>query len=478
MSEKMKKNSGNKTTDVIQLGYELGDNYVRAEIGTALTVDEAFVTMDVEQLIDDKYKLFYVDTDSVRSNTIRSFERILKNPLTTNQKLLFTGFTGSGKTTELIRLCYSLEDSFNVVIFSVKQRLKVSDVTIEAILFEIIEDVLNYLELYGLSRDDEAREIIKKIYDWCKETKIVDESTEKNALSTGIGINLVKGLFLRAKVESNFSGSTTTSATRIEERKLKNLIFECNRIFDYLYDKTGKETLVIIDDFEKIPFDRARNFYISNTLFLKELRCSMVMTIPVELVYHTEFSLLQGVLGESVVLPMIKVKDVDGSHYKPGLKLLENILKKRIDLTLFEDECYKKAIHYSGGSIRDLFRIIHEAVINEESGLISAASMERAVYKYKDILSSRIHERDEPGISISFDDYLDVLFDIAEGNKRQPHRTTALQDLLRIRAVMKYNDKGFFDIHPLLDEFVKLYKEKREKKEKKQKEKKNKESHE
>jgi len=49
--------------------------------------------------------------------------------------------------------------------------------------------------------------------------------------------------------------------------------------------------------------------------------------------------------------------------YAPGIALLTEILAKRIDLALFEKECYKEAIRYSGGSIRELLRIIRSAAL-------------------------------------------------------------------------------------------------------------------
>jgi hypothetical protein len=54
-----------------------------------------------------------------------------------------------------------------------------------------------------------------------------------------------------------------------------------------------------------------------------------------------------------------------------------------------------------------------------------------------------------------------VLFDIYDGNKTAPEKTEALWDLLRTLAVMKFNGEGFYDTHPLLDSFIKAYKEKR-----------------
>jgi len=183
----------------------------------------------------------------------------------------------------------------------------------------------------------------------------------------------------------------------------------------------------------------------------------MVLTIPVELIFHSDFAIIQNVFGEAEVLPMIKIKDKEAKVYQPGVECLTEILGRRLDLSLFENHCYKKAVKYSGGAIRELFHIILRAALIEESERITEASMEKSVNLNKDNFASRIQERDDE-IKIKFEEYLEILFDIYDGNKTAPKKNLALLDLLRTRAVMKYNEEGFYDTHPLLDSFIEAYK--------------------
>lgn len=187
----------------------------------------------------------------------------------------------------------------------------------------------------------------------------------------------------------------------------------------------------------------------------------MVLTIPIQLIYHADYLLLEGTFDEAEVIPMIKVRDETGNDFEDEKNVLKDILEHRIDLALFEENCYDMAIKYSGGSLRELFRIINEASLNEDEDIIRKATMEKAILHFKDIFSSRIQERDDD-VKITFDEYLDSLFEIDGGNKRQPAKNHALLDLLRTRSVMKYNGEGFYDTHPLLDTFIELYRDKRE----------------
>ena len=423
--------------------------------------------IDEEEI--NKIVTFYVETDKVRdADTLSSLEQLLKNPLTPYTKRLFSGFVGSGKTTELIKLCFEMQKDFNVIIFSAWNRLKLNETSIESLLFEIVEDTLHYLYANDLvdEKDELLKEIIDNITVWCFDTRIIKEEKEEQVRSRGVGIDFLKGVFFKAKTERRVFGSDRIEAIRIEERKINDLIFECNKIFDYLKAKTGKETLIIVDDLEKMSFLKARDFYIENSAFIRDFRCKMVLTIPVELIFHPDFAIIQNVFGQAEVLPMIKIKDKNSRIYKPGVDCLTEILQRRLDLSLFENECYKDAIKYSGGAIRELFHIIQRAALIENSEKITRASMKKSIDSIKDIFASRIQERDDE-IKIKFEEYLEILFDISDGNKTAPKKNLALLDLLRTRAVMKFNGKGFYDTHPLLDTFIEAYKEKMKKNESK-----------
>ncbi|MCU0289572.1 MAG: hypothetical protein MUF15_24655 [Acidobacteria bacterium] len=465
---KNKNDENNILLTNIREGYNLPAVYFQVKVEKALVKKDIKTVLNLNQLTGSRFDNFYTDTEKVRDgNTVSSLKELLSDPLNPYVKRLFTGFVGSGKTTELIKLCFHLEMELNVIIFSVWNRLKINELTIESLLFEIMEDLLQYLHIAGLlpenEPDRELREIIDKIEAWCSEVEIIKEKSKDQSWSLAAGVDLLKVAFFNAKTESRSSRSDKTVSTRIEERKINDLIFECNKIFDYLKDKTGKDTVLIIDDIEKMAFLKAREFYIQNASFIRDFHCKMVLTIPVELIYHSDFSIIQNVFGDAEVLPMIKIKDMNGNEFQQGIECLTDILNRRMDLSLFENRCYKKAIRYSGGLIRELFNIIQRAALIEEADKISEVSMNKSIDYHKDTFASRIQERRDE-ITIKFEEYLEILFDISDGNKTGPKRNLALLDLLRTRAVMKYNGQGFYDTHPLLDTFIKTYKEKKIKK--------------
>jgi hypothetical protein len=445
----------------IREGYNLPDAYFEVKVDRATTRKAVATVLNLQQLTGKRFKDFYVETDFVReANTISSLEQLLNDPLTPYLKVLFSGFMGSGKTTELIKLCFQMQNQFNIIIFSAWNRLKIDQITLESFVFEIIGDVLNYLYSNHLVDESDAvlKEIVDNINDWCFNARIIKEKKKERTRSLAVGINALKGIFFKARTERRSGDTEKVEASRIEERKISDLIVECNRIFDYLKANTGKDTLIIVDDLEKMSFNKARDFFISNSSFIRDFYCKMVLTIPVELIFHADFFIIQNVFGEAEVLPMIKIKDKEGNPFTPGLQAMTEILSRRSALSLFQDRCYEEAVKYSGGAIRELFRIVHRAALIETSDIITAASMEKSIKYHKDIFASKIQERKDE-IEIKFQEYLEVLFDIYDGNKTAPQKNFALLDLLRTRAVMKYNGDGFYDTHPLLDTFIQSYKQ-------------------
>lgn len=458
--EKIVKKKSKKLLNQILVGYNLPQEYLEHKIKKANIIDDIVNTLELEQLTGENSKKFYVDTNKVRGT---DSYHILKGYLTKSRnpyiKLLFSGYSGSGKTTELIKLYEYFKEKVNIIIFSVRNRISGDEITIESVIFEIIEDVLVSISEYGVKEDKKLLAILNNIKNWCSETKITKSVQEYGEIDFGAKINFLKLVFLNAKKE--VSTNVSRIDTYIEPKRLNELILICNDLFSYIKEYTQKDVIILIDDIEKMSYGHIKDFYINGAYLIEQLHCKMVLTIPVELVYTHDYSLFEGRFNEAEILPMIKIKDVNGEEFEDGINILTEILKKRVDLSLFQDECYMDAIKFSGGSIRDMFRIIQRASIIESSSIITKDSMLKSINYHKQAFESRISESRE-GDTIAFKDYIKALIDIYNGNRKNPERTIALLNLQSFRAIMKYDGEGFYDIHPLLEDFVKNYKAKYE----------------
>lgn len=439
----------------IREGYNLPDAYFAALVKKAQDKKDGTTVLNLEQLTEKRYQDFYVDTDKVRyGRAISPLEQRLKNPLPPYSKQLFSGITGSGKTMELIKLCYRLKKSFNVIIFSVMSRLRIDVIAIEPLLFEIVGDLLEYVYSNDLvdESDEQLKNIVATVTGWYSSAGISKGEIGDYGHSLKAGLVFLRDIFFAAKTDRRFYSEDKAQLLIIEDQKINELIVECNKIFSYLKEKTRKETLIIVDDLEKMLFLKAREFFIKNASFFRDFQCKMVLTIPIELVFHTDFTSIWNVFGVPETLPMIMVRDKDGKEYRQGVNTLVEIVKRRLDLSLFEKECYLAAVKNSGGIIRDLFRIIQRAALGEKSGLITEKAMQKSIDHFKDYFVSNIQARGDD-IKIENDEYVGTLLDIFGANQTAPEKNVALLDLIRNRAVIKY--ENYYATHPLLDDYLK-----------------------
>lgn len=146
-------------------------------------------------------------------------------------------------------------------------------------------------------------------------------------------------------------------------------------------------------------------------------------------------------------LPMIKIQTIDGELFQDGIHVIREIVEKRASLALFEADVLDRMIQFTGGSLRDLFRVINAAAKRaerRESETISADDAERALQEVKTSLTKRIEEKD-----------YQFLLNIYSGNKEQIEDKEMLLKMLQASVVLEYNGKRWHNVHPLVVEFFK-----------------------
>lgn len=101
-----------------------------AQLQPADNLADVIFLFNPQRALDDAYLRFYVDRGSPARQTIATLLRV--NDLQRGQpvKLLFTGHSGSGKSTELNRLCQDLEADFFVVKVSTSSIVQPTDLTV------------------------------------------------------------------------------------------------------------------------------------------------------------------------------------------------------------------------------------------------------------------------------------------------------------------------------------------------------------
>lgn len=382
-----------------------------------------------------------------------------------NQTVVFlAGMRGSGKTSELAKYAKRLHSSecFFVVTCNVDEQLDMDKVQYMDIVIFQLERLLEEAQRQGLSLSDDIIGSMKRWFD----ERVVEINRSLKAqgnaeLEVGtdkpFSITSLLGqlLGITAKLKAGLSGSAER-AVKIRQ-SFQNRFADFSQKFNTFVElvneqlrrnNMGKEILFIIDGLEKtMSADTRRKIIMEESNRIRQIRVNTLFTLPIELMKE-EQRIRQ--FGEIISFPFIKVKERDNTTCSPAIKLFKEFVEKRVDSSLFESpETIDLAIEYSGGSPRQLLRIIEQAnwFAQPETAKITRANMQRAIEK----LGNNIARYLEPE---EFQVLKSLKKDLEKGNPIG--FDSNIQSLLEKEIIFEYNDGTYKKVNPLL-EVSKLY---------------------
>ena len=434
----------------------------------ATNIHQIYTSFKYRPLEIDELEEFYLETEDVRGGkpARRRIARMLEKELGDYQHILLVGYKGSGKSTELNHLQKDIQDDYLVINYSVMNEL-------DPIHLNYIELFIVTLErLFTIAREYKlriSRAYIKNITYWIQSKEIEEIRNKYNigieaeAGAEGkIGIPFLQKFFYKFKMSAKSSRSLKETIKTNIEPKLSDLIDHCNLLVNEVKNglkKIGKEDLlIIIEDLDKIPIDRAEDLFFNYANQISQLRCNVVFTFPITSYYNIRFNTIRQYFSNVYELPMIKVKNQDQSKFKEGYKALKNIVGKRMDLSLFESsKLLDLLIEKSGGCIRDLFRLIAEAaehtidygreLISKEDCMNSLLSLKREYY-------NTIADNYRNGIKIAVETYYKTLVNVAKDATKRVDNTEEILDLRQNLCILGYNGQGWCDVHPIVKEIL------------------------
>lgn len=325
---------------------------------------------------------------------------------------LFTGHRGCGKSTELLRLRDELvRAGFFVVYFAVDEYLDPNDLIYTDLLLAIARQVEEACREEGL----DLSEPLKMIETWFSEVvyqrsewENVEQELQNEAT---LGFGLPQAVPLIARFLTKLTGQIKTGdAVKTDiRRKLDSQITQLIQSINDLLDRAHVEVrasgrqgvAVIVDNLDRVTFkvlggDTPADSGIKRTtshdaLFIDHgeqlcaLRCHVVYTVPISMMYGQSARTLCGIFPDYRVLPMIKVHEprADGGGDLPeGVERLKGILSHRIELdVLCEPEAVEYLCHACGGHPRDLMTLVRHAIeyaVAARSSAITLDAVRRA----------------------------------------------------------------------------------------------------
>lgn len=408
--------------------------------------DPAPLTEDVKEL--------YVNLDEVRGSS--GFVSELANKIILSEKLtcqLVTGHRGSGKTTELRKLQYELENSREklfVVFCEIDKDVDRNDIDFPDVLIAIVRQMATQL-------NDRLKIELKPGYfkqRWDELNKLLSSKVtiEKVDLQTGL---------------LKFSAAIKSSPdTRMEIRK--HLEPTTNSWIDAANDVIGEAILelakkgynglvIIVDDLDKMvlrpcpgaDYSTGEHLFVNRESQLSAFMCHLIYTMPIALAYSCQERKIANLysLPHIPIVPMTKIKTEKGENHRPGFERFEELIDKRLTKAdakkeeVFDDDVCGELIELSGGQPRELMNLIRESIAGGDLP-ISSSSVERAIRKIQHAYARQLQR-----------EHWDIIELVKKSHsfERTEKDDKYWMELLDSRAVLQYvNDKEWYSLNPLV----------------------------
>jgi len=355
------------------------------------------------------------------------------------QKILFSGHMGCGKSTELNKLALDLEKERRdllIIKYNVTDVLDVFDLDYSDVLFSLAYQLYHRAETIGVKIDKAVINNIEKFVG--DVTKDVEEIKEKRV---GLGVMFQK-LFV-----GKYQQETLTRET--VRKQLKPRISRLIELIDSMVVQiklAGYDVLIIIDGIDNSPLDIGKNLYYGFGQVLSKPDCTIIYTIPISVVYSSEFTVIQQSFDKTVILPNITVTNPDGNQNEDGISIFSNLSERRMRPDLIEEDALRYAIRMSAGITREFVRTTKDSCVEaivRGGDRITCDDVKRAVADRKNDFKRILSKKTQYVALKEVHDTKSIYITEAEIRAEIP-------GLLHNLSIVEYNGDIWWDVHPVV----------------------------
>lgn len=407
---------------------------------------------------------FYIETMDARTGNpnkspIFNLEKACRTPRERGAMLLL-GHRGCGKSTELNDMKLRLEkEGRQVIMIQCDERLPLENNPRFSDLLILMGEALYQTALnVGVSIAPDTLEMIQNF--WTPVVRVT-ETVKEETVSVGAGVEIATPPLLQvvtklfAKLNSDLKFNDTVrekSETHIKGNyaQWRNVL---RRLSDAIFQKVRKQPVLIFEGLDHLEdLEEARNLFFSHADKLTNVSFPVIYTFPIALYYDRAFASFQHSFQRFEVFPMLKLETLDGQPYPEGVQRLRDIVNRRVAEGLIHPDALELMISKTGGSLRDLFKAIRDAAelasyrgyrTQDPNQTITPEDAEQALKDVQSDLTRRI-EGDEHKF----------LAEICAGKRREIGKSQTLLDMLQARTVLEYNGERWFNVHPLVADYL------------------------
>ena len=400
----------------------------------------------------EDYDKFFVETDAARGvNAALMLSDYFDINRDEPKKVLFMGHRGSGKSTELYRFGEYLKDDFRIVNFSIRDEADTADLEYVDLIFIILQQLHQQAKDDGLSVNEHILDNLDHY--WNDQTLIENLKISKSKIEAEAKVKGGLWGLISLAVKGVFSiGSESKTVVREHIRpRLTQLLQSVNDlILDITrqYRAIGKTPLLIVEDLDKLDLAIAETLFLKRKNILTAFNIHLIYTFPIFLHYSGKFSEIEAAFDHYELLSMIKVREKSGRPFETGREAIRKILERRAELSLFAPDALDFVIEKCDGSLRHLFEILQNAVLDQRMRDQNAAILDETAVRNGFQKLRSYFER-----TITAED-LETLKTVHYSRDKKPTAEMKLKDMLNAMAVIEYNGDRWCAIHPAVEEIL------------------------
>lgn len=369
---------------------------------------------------------------------------------------LFSGFRGTGKSTELLRLKSSLEQSGYVVLYADIEDYHslARDVTIEELLY-IIAGALGDAAAEELGRPGGLQSGWDAIRDFFSREVQLEPAAIRTLGPFDFKAGLKKNDSFLARLRDALEG-------RLEELQHEAHRYAADTIGRVQAARGGASVVFILDNLERLDppegvwLERMRKLvdvFAGHADALRLSACHTIYSVPLYLERMLP-NLDHDYDGDLQILPTVKVthtRDAARTRFQPGLDALRKVLAERLPLDeIFEtDAQIDKLLSASGGHLRGLLKMTSTIIrLARRSALpVPDRVVDRAISQHAEKLRGGVRA---DGITIL--DGIRRTFSLDRVTDADFVRLARYLDSSLVHCYR--NGEGWYDVHPLLVDHI------------------------
>ncbi|MGH9939956.1 MAG: hypothetical protein ACREAM_27250, partial [Blastocatellia bacterium] len=343
----------------------------------------------------------------------------------TPYKALLTGHTGSGKSSELIRVGVELSRDFLVFWFDAERSLVIEKATV----FEVILGLgLAVHKAATQSNLQPNPQLAQKLLNSLSKFVRTHEERKGFALKLQPVLKQITAMVIGAGAGATVAGpvgamigaigATTALDLNVRDDLTRTLEMPLNKIeiigalqtiINEIQLAARLPLLIIIDGLDKVPPAQAHKLF-SETRLLSEPDCALLYAAPIDLYFRS--NRVVHIFNEHAKLPALIVNKRpptgddwrrDRAENPAGIELLRKVAARRLEshgLTvdqIIDDAALNRLARMSGGIMRDMIRLFREAAFNAQllgKTRIDDEIARNAVAKYQNEHGSQLKENE------------------------------------------------------------------------------------